>query len=104
MKNSLTDLHARERILAAATEVFAEIGFAGARIDEIAARAGVNKAMLYYYVGDKERLYAAVLTGTMERVFASLLAATGKAETPAAKLQCVLDTMAELGTSNPHFV
>ena len=104
MARTNPDLHARDRILSAATEVFAEIGFAGARIDDIAARAGVNKAMLYYHVGDKEQLYAAVLIGTMERGFASLRAATEQAASPSEKLQCVLDTLAELGTSDPHFV
>ncbi len=48
-------------ILDAAAEVFAEKGFAGARVDEIASRAGVNKAMLYYRVGDKEELYRRVV-------------------------------------------
>lgn len=95
---------ARARILAAATEVFATIGFAGARVDEIAARAGVNKAMLYYHVGDKDKLYATVLTDTIERVPVALRAAIERVETPAEKLQCLLDTLASLGTSNPHFV
>lgn len=49
------------RILNAATEIFAEQGFAGARVDEIAKRAGVNKAMIYYRLGDKEALYSEVL-------------------------------------------
>lgn len=94
----------RERILAAAAEVFASIGFAGARVDEIAARAGVNKAMLYYHVGDKDKLYATVLTETVDRVPPILRAAIAEADTPAEKLQCVLDTLASLPNSNPHFV
>jgi TetR/AcrR family transcriptional regulator len=53
----------RTAILAAAERVFAASGFAGARIDAIAAAAGVNKALLYYYFGSKERLYIAVLEG-----------------------------------------
>lgn len=95
---------ARVRILAAAAEVFASIGFAGARVDEIAARAGVNKAMLYYHVGDKDKLYATVLTDTIDRVPPALLAAIANVHTPAEKLQCVLDTLASLPTHNPHFV
>ena len=54
-----------DTILDAASEVFAEKGFDGARVDELAKAAGVNKATLYYQVGDKEALYHAVL----ERVF-----------------------------------
>lgn len=95
---------ARERILAAAAEVFAAIGFAGARVDDIAARAGVNKAMLYYHVGDKDKLYATVLTETVDRVPPILRGAIAEADTPAEKLQCVLDTLASLPKSNPHFV
>jgi len=52
----------REVLLDAATLVFAEQGFAGARVDDIAARAGVNKALIYAYYGDKKGLYRAVLT------------------------------------------
>ncbi len=46
----------QEKILEAATQVFSEKGFCGARVDEIAARAKVNKAMLYYYFENKEKL------------------------------------------------
>ena len=52
---------ARAAILAAATRVFARSGIAGARTDAIAAGAGVNKAMLYYYFKSKESLYEAVV-------------------------------------------
>ena len=62
----------REQILDAASAVFAEAGFAGARVDDIAARAGVNKAMLYYHVGDKTALYSAVLLRNFDRVRAAL--------------------------------
>lgn len=46
----------QQKILEAATQVFSEKGFDGARVDEIAARAKVNKAMLYYYFENKEKL------------------------------------------------
>lgn len=62
----------RDIILDAASAVFAEHGFAGARVDEIAARAGVNKAMLYYRIGDKKQLYAAVIMRNFDRVDAAL--------------------------------
>src|SRR6266550_2802235 len=58
-------------ICAAALEVFAEKGFAAARLDEIARRAGVSKGTLYLYFKDKEDLFRAVvrmfLAGFAER-------------------------------------
>lgn len=58
----------RAAILKAALEEFSHEGVAGARTEEIARRAGVNKALLYYYFKDKEGLYAAAL----EEVFSGL--------------------------------
>jgi AcrR family transcriptional regulator len=52
----------RERILSAALKEFSAKGFAGARVDAIARRAGINKRMLYHYFGDKEGLFKAVLS------------------------------------------
>ena len=46
---------------AVATEVFAEDGYSGARVDEIAERTRTTKRMIYYYFGGKEQLYLAVL-------------------------------------------
>ncbi len=56
----------RAHILAAAERVFAESGLEGARTEAIAASAGVNKALLYYYFKSKERLYQAVLEGHLK--------------------------------------
>lgn len=52
---------AREAILDAAEEVFAEHGFDGARMDAIAARAGYNKSLVFQYFGDKVGLYVAAI-------------------------------------------
>ena len=51
----------RAAILAAAVDEFAAHGLGGARVDRIAARAGANKRMLYYYFGDKDSLFLAAL-------------------------------------------
>ena len=52
---------ARVAILAAARAEFSAKGLAGARVNEIAARAGVNKQLIYYYFGSKDDLYRAAL-------------------------------------------
>ena len=51
----------KAELLAVATEVFAEAGYSGARVDEIAERTRTTKRMIYYYFGGKEGLYLAVL-------------------------------------------
>jgi AcrR family transcriptional regulator len=51
----------RAELLAVATQVFAEDGYSGARVDEIAERTRTTKRMIYYYFGGKEQLYLAVL-------------------------------------------
>ena len=56
------------RILEAAKQEFAAHGLAGARVDRIAAKAGANKRMLYYHVGNKDDLYLAVLEGAYEKI------------------------------------
>lgn len=63
----------RARILEAATAEFAAYGLAGARVDRIAVAADANKRMLYYYFGNKEALFLAVL----EAAYASIRAAEG---------------------------
>jgi AcrR family transcriptional regulator len=51
----------RARILEAARTEFARRGLGGARVDQITARAGSNKRMIYYYFGNKEALFLAAL-------------------------------------------
>lgn len=64
----------KSAILAAATREFTEKGFGGARVDAIAARARINKRMLYHYFGGKEALYLLVL----EESYAAIRAAEAK--------------------------
>ncbi len=52
-------------LLEAARAEFAEYGIAGARVDRIAAKAGVNKERIYGYFGNKEKLFNVVLVGAM---------------------------------------
>ncbi|MCA6108550.1 TetR/AcrR family transcriptional regulator [Bradyrhizobium cenepequi] len=58
----------QRKLLIAARREFAQNGLAGARVDEIAARAGVNKQLVYHYFGDKDALYLAVLEWVYEEI------------------------------------
>ena len=55
-------------ILKAARDEFCELGFDGARVDSIAARAKANKRLLYHYFGNKEALYEAVLLDAYQEI------------------------------------
>ena len=57
----------RAALLERATHTFADRGYDGARIDEIAEAAGINKRMIYAYFGDKDGLYLAVLDACLAR-------------------------------------
>jgi AcrR family transcriptional regulator len=58
----------RADILAVATSEFADRGYAGARINEIADKTSTTKRMIYYYFGSKEQLYIAVLEQAYSRI------------------------------------
>jgi AcrR family transcriptional regulator len=58
----------RRNILEIATEEFADKGFNGGRVDDIAARTNTSKRMIYYYFGDKEGLFVAVLEQAYGRI------------------------------------
>jgi TetR/AcrR family transcriptional regulator len=65
---------------------FAGAGVEGARTDEIARAAGVNKALLYYYFRDKEALYGAVLDEVYSGLVKSILAAMDAESDPARRI------------------
>jgi TetR/AcrR family transcriptional regulator len=90
-------------ILDAAAEAFGELGFAGARVDDIAARAGVNKATVYYHIGGKDTLYAAVVGGILDRAIASLQAALAGVDEPRERFRAIVRTISKTAASFPHF-
>ncbi len=66
MVKTQADTPTEERILAAARKVFIAHGLTGARMQEIADEAGINKALLHYYFRSKEKLFETILTETMQ--------------------------------------
>jgi len=91
----------RSRILDAATEEFGRVGFSGAKVEAIARRAGVNKAGLYYHVGNKEKLYEAVLLRLFGQVAGTLEQAGAAGQDPLAALGALTRAMAGLFTRLP---
>jgi AcrR family transcriptional regulator len=93
----------REEILDVATREFAEQGFAGARVDEIADQTRTTKRMLYYYFGSKEQLFVAVL----ERAYATIRAAEQTIEVdhldPPAAIRRLAELTFDHHESHPDF-
>src|SRR5580658_7638737 len=77
-------------IVAAALAVFAERGFAAARLDDIAARAGVSKAALYLYFPTKQDLLRAVVAEAVAPNLAPIQAAAESYDGPLAALVRIL--------------
>jgi len=91
-----------EAILQAAASVFAEHGYAGARVEAIARAAGINKAMLYYRVGAKARLYELVVGTLFERVAQAVERGRQSLGSPAQQLGEVLAHVAALFREDPR--
>jgi TetR/AcrR family transcriptional regulator len=88
------------QIFDAALRVFARKGRAGARMQEIADAADINKAMLHYYFRNKETLYGEVFAFTMRRFMASFGASLKEAPTFAETLRVFIDGYVEFVRTN----
>ncbi len=86
----MSDLEAKEKILKSALKEFAELGKQGARMQAIADNASVNKAMLHYYYGGKEKLYEACVVS----IFFEMQDVLAKAFSGHEDMESFLDTVA----------
>ena len=93
----------RQALLRAGAFLFAERGFDGVSIEEVAARAGVNKALISYHFGGKRGLYVAVLESGFASMTARLKAIEERAPTARAALQAFLDAFAQVTRDEPGF-
>lgn len=93
----------RRAILEAAGAEFANEGIAGARIDAIAAAAGVNKALLYYYFQDKESLYGAALEHTFRGLLEELVRILDTDRSVGYKVLAYALTHFNYVASHPHY-
>ena len=90
-----------QRILEGATQAFAQGGFAGASVDEIARTAGVNKASIYYHVGDKESLYGLVLHEIIQDTLGRINDRLQPGQSPEEKLKSYVLGIAETVEKHP---
>ncbi len=91
-----------DRILKAATKEFSEAGFAGARVDQIANSAGVNKATIYYHIGDKQALYAQVVHDLFGNAVEQFNRNITAAQSPQDQLKGFIQTIAGMVDQHPE--
>ncbi len=94
----------RERILEAAISEFSDKGYSGARIDEIARRAGANKRMIYHYFGNKENLFRHVLECTYDDIRAKEAELHLDDLDPETGMRRLIEFSFGYYTENPHFI
>jgi AcrR family transcriptional regulator len=93
----------RSRILAAAAIEFAARGFAGAGVDRIARRAGLNKAMIYYHFTDKAALYREVLRDMFRAPGQRVSAIVSGSSSPEQKIRAFIVALVEEALQRAHF-
>ena len=91
------------RLRAAAAAEFARHGFDGATVDRIAARAGANKALVYYYFRSKSGLYREILRDLFGAVAAAVAAVRAAGGPPDRQLSAFIRAIAREAGARPHF-
>jgi TetR/AcrR family transcriptional regulator len=97
------DINSKQKILLAAEDEFAEQGFAGARTQEIARKAGVNKALIHYYYKDKSSLYQAVMDEMMFDLIRISQDVAKRKLTGKALVEALVSDFFDFAARHPHF-
>lgn len=96
------DLQTEEQILEAAKKVFQEQGFAGARMQEIADEAGINKSMLHYYFRSKDKLFQNVFQDSMRQFFPIIFKVLASDLEVVPKIEKLVETYYDIFKKHPH--
>ena len=91
-----------EKIFTAAQKVFQKKGFDGARMQEIADEAEINKSMLHYYYRSKDKLFMAVFQTGIKKILPKLLAVLGSDKTLEEKVVRIVDFYYYIFKVNPN--
>ena len=92
---------AEEKIKAAAQKIFIQKGLAGARMQEIADEAGINKAMLHYYFRSKDKLFREIFESSIKTLMGEVGLIIASERPLLEKIQKLIDTYIDLLLENP---
>jgi TetR/AcrR family transcriptional regulator len=102
--NKMEDIKdSRTKILLAARKVFVEKGKDGARMEQIAETAGVNKAMLHYYFTSKDLLYEEVFRDVFTTIFPMILSIINSTDRFRHKIERMIEEYIRFLSDNPEF-
>ena len=90
-----------DKILEAAKNVFVAKGMEGARMQEIADEAGINKALLHYYFRSKEKLFEAIFSKIIQFAFPEITRIAQSNEPFISKIEQVVDAYIDLLIKHP---
>jgi TetR/AcrR family transcriptional regulator len=96
------DQTTEERILAAAKKIFIKQGMAGARMQDIADEAGINKAMLHYYFRSKEKLFGMIFAEVMGRLIPKIIGIFNSDEPLFKKIEDFCEQYISTVIANPY--
>lgn len=96
------ELQTEEQILEAAKQIFQNRGFSGARMQEIADEADINKSMLHYYFRSKDKLFQEVFQYSIRQFFPEILKVLNADLAFVPKVEKLVETYYEMFKKHPH--
>jgi len=96
------DINTEKKILEASKIVFLEKGFDGARMQEIADKAGINKALLHYYFRSKEKMFDAIFQEAFQQFFPKVAEIMMTEKPLFEKIEFFIDSYISMLANNPH--
>lgn len=102
MEKRLKDETSEEKILEAARRVFIQKGMAGARMQEIADEAGINKALLHYYFRNKELLFDRIFVQAAGKLFPRIMIILNSDQPLFEKIENFVESYIDVMSENPY--
>ena len=99
----MTKIKTSQKILSCATRLFAQHGYDGTIMDDLAEQCGVNKASIYYHHKDKATLYENALTALFTPIADAVIKAVESEDDPVIKLKSHIRAFANASADNPYF-
>ncbi|MBN1272310.1 MAG: TetR/AcrR family transcriptional regulator [Candidatus Aminicenantes bacterium] len=98
------DTNSKQRILEAALKEFSSHGYSGARMETIAQKANINKAMIFYYYSSKNNLYQEVLRTALVKIFIPVSKVIAEAVDPESFIEKTAGFYVSFFTENQDFI